>query len=96
MTKRLFSCAAALAVALPFGLAPAHADDLLGKNCPQLVRIAENYQTDLKTVETVLSSAIDAGNLDRIKNYKLRRAVIKQQLDEALRALDAKGCAKTR
>jgi hypothetical protein len=96
MTKRLLSCAAALVVALAFGLAPAHADDLLRKNCPQLVRIAENYQTDLKTVETVLSSAIDAGNLDRIKNYKLRRAVIKQQLDEALRALDAKGCAKTR
>jgi hypothetical protein len=96
MTKRLRYAAAALAAAILFGLVPAYADDLLGKDCPQLVRIAENYQSDLKTVETVLGSAIDAGNLDRIKNYKLRRAVIKQQLDAALRALEVKGCAKTR
>lgn len=96
MTKRFQCGAAALVVAVLLGWVPAYADDLLGKSCLELVRIAENYQADLKTVETVLGSAIDAGNLDRIKNYKLRRAVIKQQLDSALRAIDAKGCARSR
>jgi len=73
-----------------------YSTDLFSKSCSELVRLAENCQTDLKTVDTVLGSAIDAGNMDRIKNYKLKKAVIKQQLEGALRAIEVKGCAKSR
>jgi hypothetical protein len=96
MTKKLqcYAAAVTLAVAILFGSIPAYAEDLFSKSCFELVRLAENYQTDLKTIETVLGSAIDAGNLDRIKNYKLRRSVIKQQLTSTMRAIEAKGCAR--
>ena len=73
---------------------PAFGEDLLIKSCSELVRLAENYQTDLKTVDTVLGSAIDHGNMDRIRNYKLRKAVIKQQLEGVMQAVSMKGCAK--
>ena len=59
------ACASSLSVVVQ-----AYADDLLVKSCPELVRMAENCQTDLKTVDTVLGSAIDAGNMDRIRDRK--------------------------
>ena len=72
------------------------AQDLLEVKCGELMRMAETYQQDLKTVNTVLGSAIDAGDMDRIKNYKLRKGAVKKQLDSVLHAIDLKGCATAR
>ncbi|HMK36318.1 MAG TPA: hypothetical protein VK463_14685 [Desulfomonilaceae bacterium] len=78
---------------LPFALGgPALAEDLLLKSCQELVRLAQNYQTDLKTVDTVLGSAIEAGNMDRIRNYQLKKNAVRKQLDSVLRAVDLRGC----
>jgi len=63
------------------------------KKCSELVRMAQNCQEDLKTVDTVLGSAIDAGTMDRIKNYKLKRSVVRKQLESVLKAIEIKGCA---
>jgi hypothetical protein len=75
---------------------PCFAEELVVKKCSELVRMAENYQADLKTVDTVLGSAIDAGTMDRIKNYKLKKSVVKKQLDSVLKAIEIKGCTAER
>lgn len=67
-------------------------EDLIVKNCTELIRMAQVYQEDLKTVDTVLGSAIDAGNMDRIKNYKLKKRAVRKQLDSVMKAIDIKGC----
>jgi hypothetical protein len=67
-------------------------DELVVKKCSELVRLAENYQADLKTVDTVLGSAIDAGTMDRIRNYKLKKSVVRKQLESVLKAIEIKGC----
>lgn len=72
------------------------AQDLLESKCGELMRMAETYQQDLKAVDTVLGSAIDSGDMDRIKNYKLKKGMIKKQLDSVLKAVELKGCAKTK
>ncbi len=72
------------------------AQDLLETKCGELMRMAETYQQDLKAVDTVLGSAIDGGDMDRIRSYKLKKGAVKMQLDSVLRALDLKGCAKGR
>jgi glycerol-3-phosphate dehydrogenase len=72
---------------------PSFAEELVVKKCSELVRMAENYQADLKTVDTVLASAIDAGTMDRIKNYKLKKSVVRKQLESVLKAIEIKGCS---
>lgn len=72
------------------------AQDLLESKCVELMRMAETYQQDLKAVDTVLGSAIEGGDMDRIKSYKLKKGVVKKQLDSVLQAIDLKGCAKGR
>jgi hypothetical protein len=44
----------------------------------------------------VLGSAIDAGNMDRIKTYRLKRAEIKRKLSSVLRVIDLKECTVAR
>ena len=70
--------------------------DLIVKDCTELIRMAQVYQEDLKTVDTVLGSAIDAGNMDRIKNYKLKKGAVRKQLDSVMKAIDIKGCVTAR
>ncbi len=72
------------------------AQDLLANKCEELVRMADTYQQDLKTVDTVLGSAIDSGDMDRIRSYKLKKGMAKKQLDSVLQAIDLKGCARAR
>ena len=72
------------------------AQDLLEIKCGELMRMAETYQQDLKAVDTVLGSAIEGGDMDRIKSYKLKKGAVKKQLDSVLRAVDIKGCARGR
>ncbi len=72
------------------------AEELAAKSCAELVRMAQSYQQDLQTVDTVLGSAIDAGNIDRIRSYKLRKATVRRQLKSVLRTIDLKDCALQR
>jgi len=72
------------------------AQDLLEVKCGELMRMAETYQQDLRTVDAVLGAAIDGGDMDRIKNYKLKKGAVKKQLDSVLQAIDLKGCASRR
>ena len=72
------------------------AQDLAPKDCSELVRLAQTYEEDLKTVDTVLGSAIDAGNLDRIKSYRLKRAEVKKKLASVLRVIELKECTAPR
>jgi hypothetical protein len=72
------------------------AQDLLETKCGELMRMAETYQQDLRTVDAVLGAAIDGGDMDRIRSYKLRKGAVKSQLDSVLKAIDLKGCAKGR
>jgi hypothetical protein len=75
---------------------PAVADDLIVKGCQELLRMAKNHQEDLKTVDTVLGSAIDAGGMDRIKNYQMKKNSVRKQLQSVLRAIELKGCVAPR
>ncbi len=92
--RTMLACCFALVCLLMIASKPCYSEDLLAKGCEELIRTAENYQQDLKTVETMLGSALDAGNMDRIKNYKLRKAAVKQRLESVMRAIDARGCVK--
>jgi hypothetical protein len=71
-------------------------EDLIVKNCQELMRIAEQTNQDLKTVDTMLSVALDSGSMDRIRNYKLKKSAVKKQLESVMKALEIKGCVKAR
>jgi hypothetical protein len=82
--------------AATFTAGAAPTEELVVKNCSELIRMAQVYQEDLKTVDTVLGSAIDAGNMDQIKNYKLKKGAVKKQLESVMKAIDLKGCVTKR
>jgi hypothetical protein len=56
--------------------------------------MAENFQHDLRAIDAVYGSAVEAGNMDRIKNYKLRKGAVRKELDGVMKAIDVKGCVK--
>jgi hypothetical protein len=94
--NRNWLVAIAVVLGTLFIASPSFGDELVVKKCSELVRMAENYQQDMKTVDTVLGSAIDAGTMDRIKNYKLKKSVVRKQLEAVLKAIEIKGCALSR
>lgn len=69
-------------------------EELVVKPCSELIRMASNYQEDLKTVDTMLGVAIDAGDLDKIKVYKLKKSSVQKDLDAVLKAIDLKECGR--
>ncbi len=71
-------------------------EELVVKSCTELIRMAQVYQEDLKTVDTLLGHAIDEGNMGRIKTYKLKKAAVNMQLQSVMKAIDMKGCATGR
>lgn len=72
----------------------AAASELVIKSCTELITMADGYQQDVKTVDLMLSSAIDAGDLERIKMYRLKKNALKKKLDAVLKAIEIKGCSK--
>ncbi len=68
------------------------AGDLVTKSCQELITMAQSYQQDLKTVDTVLGSAIDAGSLERIRSYKLKKGAVTKKLRAVMSALQVRGC----
>ncbi|MBM4327097.1 MAG: hypothetical protein FJ118_08020 [Deltaproteobacteria bacterium] len=75
---------------------PVYAECVECKSCPELIRMAQNYQQDIKTVDIVLGSAIDAGSLQMIRSYKLTKGTMKRQLESVMREIEHKGCVAKR
>jgi hypothetical protein len=86
----------AVVSAAPLCADPSSMDELVVKNCQELMRMAETCQEDLKTGDTVLGSALEGGGIDRIKNYKLKKNALKKQIESVMKAIDIRGCIKSR
>jgi len=83
------------ASAMSAALGPAFGEEeLVVQPCLELIRLAANYEEDLKTVDTVLGAAIDAGDMEKIKVYKLRKAAVKKRLSAVMKAIEIKDCVK--
>jgi hypothetical protein len=91
-TMLLIGFTAVLLTTATLGPACAAENELVVKTCPDLLRMAEQYNEDLRTVDTVLGSAIDSGTMDRIRSYKLRKSAVRQKLTDVVKALEIKGC----
>jgi hypothetical protein len=72
------------------------AEDLGSKTCPELLRLAKECEQDLKTVDTVLGAAIDAGNMDSVRNYKLKRSAMVKERENIMSAIKFKQCLKSK
>jgi hypothetical protein len=72
------------------------AEDLGGKTCPELLRLAKECEQDLRTVDTVLGAAIDAGNMDTVRNYKLKRSTMVKERESIMSAIKFKQCLKSK
>jgi predicted dinucleotide-utilizing enzyme len=98
MGKKAYWCVTILIAgfALIFTATAALADDDLEKNCEELIRRATNYQLDIKTVDIALGSAVDAGNMELIQSYKLKKLALKKQLESVMRAIRGLECVSTR
>ncbi len=96
MLKR-FLCLIVLTMGLVVAASPVVlcAEELVVRPCADLIRLANSYRDDLKTVDTMLGVAIEAGDLDKIKAYKLKKSAVQKQLDAVLKAIEIKECAKT-
>ncbi len=96
MKKRLvYSFTVAVISLMVFaGAETSHSEELVVKNCSELMRMAQNLQDDLKTVDTILGSAISAGNMAVIRNYKLKKAAVQKDLESVLKAIEVKSCVK--
>jgi len=70
--------------------------DLWSRSCDELITTATDLEQDLKTVDMVLGAAIDAGNLEKIKSYKLRKQAVKKQLESVLSVIGSKDCVRKR
>jgi hypothetical protein len=90
---RSLPCLALLCVFVVFS-STCQAEDLLMRSCSELIYMAENFQHDLRAIDAVYGSAVEAGNMDRIKNYKLRKGAVRKELDGVMKAIDVKGCVK--
>jgi hypothetical protein len=71
-------------------------EELVITSCADLMRMADSCRDDMKTADTVLGSAIDAGSLEMIKGYKLRKEAAKKRLESVVKALELKGCVKSK
>ena len=98
MQKRISWWAAILIIclAVPCAVSSACASDPYEQRCGELLRKAQTLRQDLKTVDIVLGSAIDAGTLDRIRSYKLTRSALRKQLESVLKALRVNECTMNR
>lgn len=71
-------------------------DDLVVKDCAELLRMAQSLQDDVKTIDTVLGSAIEVGNMTTIRNYKIKKASAQNQLQAVLKAIEIRSCVKSK
>ena len=69
-------------------------EELIVKNCNELMRMAENLQEDLKTTNMMLKASLDGGSIQSVKTYKLKKEATSNKLQAVLQAINLKGCAK--
>lgn len=81
-----------LGSAVLLSVSPSFSEELVVKSCQELIGIAENCRQDLRTVGAMLGSAIDVGDMQRIRNYKLKRAAVQKRLQAVLKAIEIKEC----
>jgi hypothetical protein len=96
--KKLLVCSVTVALMglmAIIGVEESHSQELLVKNCSELIAMAQTLEADLKTVDTVLGSAIQAGNMVQIRKYKLKRAAVQKDLNSVLSAINYKSCTKS-
>jgi hypothetical protein len=70
--------------------------DTSDRDCSDLIRKAQSLRQDLKTVNIVLGSAIDAGGLDRIKSYKLKKRALNKELQSVMKSIRTNECVLDR
>jgi hypothetical protein len=73
----------------------AASDELIVKNCAELMRMAQNLQEDLKTTDLMMGAALQSGSMSTFKTYKLKKEATNKQLQSVLQAINLKGCSKT-
>lgn len=95
-TNRLRLTLIAAMLITVFTASAAVSEELVVASCPDLLRMVDSYKDDMRAADTMLGSAIDAGSLEMIKNYKLRKEAAKKHLDSVIKALELKGCVKSR
>jgi|GEM_PF-2559039 len=83
-------------VTFAFAVSASQAEDLVVKDCQELIRMATNYEEDLKTVDIMLGAAIDFGDLEKVKTFKLKKAAVKKQLGAVIKAIEIKECVRPR
>jgi len=96
--KKLLVCSVTVALMglmAIIGVEESHSQELLVKNCSELITMAQTLEADLKTVDTILGSAIQAGNMVQIRKYKLKRAAVQKDLNSVLSAINYKSCTKS-
>lgn len=86
-------CWSAAAVCL-FGavVGTAAASDIEARHCDDLLKLAEGLRRDMRTVDLMLGSAIDSGDMERIQAYRLKKDTLKKQLESAMKSIRAAEC----
>lgn len=82
----------ALSATIFLSASPSFSEELVVKSCQELIGLAENCRQDLRTVGAMLGSAVDFGDIQRIRNYKMKRAAVQKRLQSVLKALEIKEC----
>lgn len=95
MNRKVFCTAFCCLIAIFFSIADkAFSEEIIVKNCTELMRMAQNLQEDLKTTDIMLGAALDAGSMQNVKTYKLKKETAKQKLEAVLQAINLRGCSK--
>ena len=81
-----------LVTMLTVGTFTAYADCLECMSCAELIYLAKQSQQDLRAIKTVLRSAIAAGNVERVRSYKLDKGAMTKKARMIMNALESKGC----
>lgn len=93
-TKSFVMALCLLAALFSASSASAISEELIVKTCPELMRMAQNLQEDLKTADIMLGSALESGSMTNVKNYKMRKETANKQLQSVLQAINIRGCSK--
>ncbi len=96
MQKKIFVSLICIMVAI-FASAPgmAQSEELVVKSCSELMRMAQNFQEDIKTTDIMLRSALDGGSISSVKTYKLKKEATNMKLQAVMQAINLKGCSRT-
>jgi hypothetical protein len=90
--RNLCVCVMLVVIVLTVGTFSASAGCLECMSCAELIQLAKQSQQDLRAIKTVLRSAIAAGNVERVRSYKLDKGAMTKKAQMIMNALESKGC----